>query len=63
MKKVEAIIQASKLDNVKDALAQIGVGSVAVEPRLPRVKIGVIVPDEITQQVVNAIESAARQVI
>jgi nitrogen regulatory protein PII len=61
MKKVEAIIGASKLDGVRDALAQIGVGNVAVEPYLSKLKIGVIVSDEITPQVVNTIESAARR--
>jgi nitrogen regulatory protein PII len=61
MKKVEAIIRASKLDSVRDALAQIGVGNVAVEPHLSKLKIGVIVSDEISPQVVNTIESAARQ--
>ena len=34
MKKVEAIIRASKLEGVKDALAHIGVRDVAVEPHL-----------------------------
>jgi nitrogen regulatory protein PII len=61
MKKVEAIIGASKLDGVRDALAQIGVADVAVEPYLSKLKIGVIVSDEITPQVVNTIESAARR--
>jgi nitrogen regulatory protein PII len=61
MKKVEAIIGASKLEGVRDALAQIGVGDVAVEPYLSKLKIGVIVSDEITPQVVNTIESAARR--
>ena len=59
MKKVEAIIRASKLDSVRDALAQIGVGDVAVKRDLSKVKIGVVVSDEITPQVVNTIESAA----
>jgi nitrogen regulatory protein PII len=61
MKKVEAIIRASKLGGVKDALAHIGVRDVAVEPHLSGLKIAVIVSDEITSQVVNTIESAARQ--
>jgi nitrogen regulatory protein PII len=34
MKKVEAIIRASKLEGVKNALAHIGVRDVAVEPHL-----------------------------
>jgi nitrogen regulatory protein PII len=61
MKKVEAIIRASKLDSVRDALAQIGVGNVVVEAHLSKLKIGVIVSDETTPQVVHTIESAARQ--
>jgi nitrogen regulatory protein PII len=61
MKKVEAIIRSSKLDSVRDALAQIGVGDIAVEPYLSKLKIGVIVWDEITSQVVDTIEAVARQ--
>ena len=59
MKKVEAIIRASKLDSVRDALAQIGVGDVAVKRDLSKVKIGVVVSDEITPQVVSTIKFAA----
>jgi nitrogen regulatory protein PII len=61
MKKVEAIIRASKLESARDALAQIGIGDVAVEPHLSKLKIGVIVSDETTPQVVNTIESASRR--
>jgi nitrogen regulatory protein PII len=61
MKKVEAIIRASKLDSIREALAQIGVGAVAVEPYLSKLKIGVIVADEMTTEVVNVIEYAARR--
>jgi len=61
MKKVEAIIRASKLDSVRDALAQIGVGDVAVKRDLSKVKIGVVVSDEITPQVVSTIKFAARR--
>jgi len=61
MKKVEAIIRASKLDSVRDALAQIGVGDVAVKRDLSKVKIGVVVSDEITPEVVSTIKFAARR--
>jgi nitrogen regulatory protein PII len=61
MKKVEAIIRVSKLDGIRDALAQIGVSGIAVETHLSKLKIAVIVPEEITPQVVNTIECAARQ--
>jgi nitrogen regulatory protein PII len=60
MKKVEAIIRVSKLEGVRDALSQIGVRDVAVESYFSKLKIGVIVSDEITPQVVNTIESARR---
>ena len=61
MKKIEAIIRASKLDGIRDALAQIGVGAVAVEPHLSKLKIAVIVADEMTTEVVNTIEYTARR--
>ena len=60
MKKVEAIIRASKLSRVRDALARIDVGNVAVKRDVSKVRIGVIVSDEIAPQVVSTIESAAR---
>jgi len=60
MKKVEAIFRESKLAGVRDALIKLGVGDISVEPRSPKVKIGVIVADEIAPRVVSTIESAAR---
>jgi nitrogen regulatory protein PII len=62
MKKIEAIIRASKLDGVRDALAQIRVGDLTVEQDLSgaQKKIGVIVSEELVPQAVNTIESAAR---
>jgi nitrogen regulatory protein P-II 1 len=82
MKKVEAIIKPFKLDDVKDALNEVGVhGMTAVEVKgygrqrghtelykgaeyvvdfLPKVKIEVVVDDDMVAKVVEAIERAAR---
>ncbi len=82
MKKVEAIIKPFKLDEVKDALAEVGVqgmtvtevkgfgrtggkkevyrGSAYVVDFVPKVKLEVVVPDDIVVQVMDAIEKSAR---
>jgi nitrogen regulatory protein P-II 1 len=82
MKKIEAIIRPFKLDDVKDALAQIGiVGLTAIEVKgfgrqrghselykgaeyvvdfLPKVKIEVVVQDDLVSKVIEAIERSAR---
>jgi nitrogen regulatory protein P-II 1 len=82
MQKVEAVIQPSKLDAVKDALVEIGVdGMTILEARghgrqkghtevyrgreysvdlLPKVKIEIVVTDEMVDGAVSAIISAAR---
>ena len=82
MKKVEAIIKPFKLDDVKDALNEVGVhGMTAVEVKgygrqrghtelykgaeyvvdfLPKVKLEVVVDDDMVAKVVEAIERAAR---
>ena len=82
MTKVEAVIQTSKLDTVKDALHEIGVeGMTVLEARghgrqkghtefyrgreytvdlLPKVKLEMVVPDEIVEKAVQAILSSAR---
>ena len=82
MQKIEAIIQPSKLDAVKDALVEIGVdGMTILEARghgrqkghtevyrgreysvdlLPKVKVEIVVTDEMVDNAVNAIISAAR---
>ena len=82
MKKVEAIIKPFKLDEVKDALAEVGVkgmtvtdvkgfgrtggkrevyrGSAYVVDFVPKVKVEIVVPDELTAQVVEAVEKAAQ---
>jgi len=82
MKKIEAIIKPFKLDNVKDALTEVGVqGITTVEAKgfgrqhghselykgaeyvvdfLPKVKVEVVVDDELVPKVVDAIERAAK---
>jgi nitrogen regulatory protein P-II 1 len=82
MKKIEAIIKPFKLDEVKDALAEVGVqgmtvtevkgfgrtggkkevyrGSAYVVDFVPKVKIEVVVTDEIVHAVLDAIEKSAK---
>ncbi len=82
MKKIEAIIKPFKLDEVKDALAEVGVqgmtvtevkgfgrtggkkevyrGSAYVVDFVPKVKIEIVVPDELVHDVLDAIEKSAK---
>jgi nitrogen regulatory protein P-II 1 len=82
LKKVEAIIKPFKLDEVKEALAEIGVqgmtvtevkgfgrtggkkevyrGSAYVVDFVPKVKIEIIVKDDMVHQVIEAISAAAK---
>ena len=82
MTKVEAIIQVSKLDAVKDALHEIGVeGMTVFEARghgrqkghtefyrgreytvdlIPKVKLEIVLADDVVEKVVRAIVKAAR---
>ncbi len=82
MKKVEAIIKPFKLDEVKDALSEVGIqgmtvtevkgfgrtggkkevyrGSAYVVDFVPKVKIEIVVSDNQTQQVIDAIEKSAK---
>jgi len=82
MKKVEAIIKPFKLDEVKDALSEVGVqgmtvtevkgfgrtggkkevyrGSAYVVDFVPKVKIEVVVSDNQTQSVLDAVEKSAK---
>ena len=82
MTKVEAIIQTSKLDAVKDALHEVGVeGMTVLEARghgrqkghtefyrgreytvdlIPKIKIEMVLADELTEKAVQAIVAAAR---
>ncbi|MCB9591851.1 MAG: P-II family nitrogen regulator [Sandaracinaceae bacterium] len=82
MKKVEAIIKPFKLDEVKDALSEVGVsgmtvtevkgfgrtggkrevyrGSAYVVDFVPKVKIEVVVPDDLVAPLIEAVEKAAK---
>ena len=82
MQKIEAIIQPSKLDAVKDALVEAGVSGITIlEARghgrqkghtefyrgreyavdlLPKIKLELVVPDELLDTAVQAIISTAR---
>jgi nitrogen regulatory protein P-II 1 len=82
MTKIEAIIQPSRLDQVKDALLEIGVdGMTVLEARghgrqkghtefyrgreytvdlLPKVKLEIVLNDELVDRAVQAIVNAAR---
>ena len=82
VKKVEAIIKPFKLDEVKDALHEVGVSGITVTEAkgfgrqkghtelyrgaeyvvdfLPKVKLEVIVPDNIAEATVEAIAGAAQ---
>jgi nitrogen regulatory protein P-II 1 len=82
MTKVEAVIQTSKLDAVKDALHEIGVeGMTVLEARghgrqkghtevyrgreytvdlIPKIKIEMVLSDDMVERAVDAIKAAAR---
>ena len=82
MKKIEAIIKPFKLDDVKEALTELGIiGMTVTEVRgfgrqkghtelyrgseytidfLPKVKIELVVPDELVDKVVATVAAAAR---
>jgi nitrogen regulatory protein P-II 1 len=82
MKKIEAIIQPSKLDAVKDALLEIGIeGMTILEARghgrqkghtefyrgreytvdlLPKIKLEMVVAEDMLEKAVQAVLSAAR---
>jgi nitrogen regulatory protein P-II 1 len=82
VKKIEAIIKPFKLDDVKDALHDVGVSGITVSEVkgfgrqkghtelyrgaeyvidfLPKVKVEVVVEDNLVENVIEAIENAAR---
>ena len=82
MKKIEAIIKPFKLDEVKEALQEVGLQGITVTEAkgfgrqkghtelyrgaeyvidfLPKVKVEVVVEDSLVENVVEAIENAAR---
>jgi nitrogen regulatory protein P-II 1 len=82
MQKIEAVIQPSKLDAVKDALVEIGIEGITIlEARghgrqkghtefyrgreysvdlLPKVKLEIVVSDELAEKAIQAIATTAR---
>ena len=82
MKKIEAIIKPFKLDDVKEALHDVGLQGITVTEAkgfgrqkghtelyrgaeyvvdfLPKVKIEIVLPDELVERAVNAIRNAAQ---
>ncbi len=82
MQKIEAVIQPSKLDAVKDALVEVGVSGITIfEARghgrqkghtefyrgreyavdlLPKVKLELVVTDDMVERAIQAIITAAR---
>ncbi|MEK8088788.1 P-II family nitrogen regulator [Thermithiobacillus plumbiphilus] len=82
MKKIEAIIKPFKLDDVREALSEMGVagmtvtevkgfgrqkghtelyrGAEYVVDFLPKVKLEIVLPDDLAERAVEAIENAAR---
>ena len=82
MKKIESVIKPFKLEEVKEALGDIGVSGMTVSEVkgfgrqkghtelyrgteytldfLPKVKIEVIVPDDLVDKVIEAVSTAAR---
>ena len=82
MKKIEAIIKPFKLDEVKEALQEIGLqGITVIEAKgfgrqkghtelyrgaeyvvdfLPKVKIEVVLPDDLVSKAIDAIQKAAK---
>lgn len=82
MKKIEAIIKPFKLDEVKEALQEVGLQGITVTEAkgfgrqkghtelyrgaeyvvdfLPKVKIEVVLPDELVERAVDAIQNAAK---
>ena len=64
MKKIEAIFKPFKLDEVREALSEIGVsglrGAEYVVDFLPKVKIEVVIAENMLEGAVDAIVKAAR---
>jgi len=82
MKKIEAVIKPFKLDDVRDALSEVGMtGLTVIEVKgfgrqkghtelyrgaeyvvdfLPKIKLELVVPDELVARCIDAITSAAR---
>ena len=56
MKKIEAIIKPFKLDDVREALAEVGI----MVDFLPKVKIEIVVTDEVAEQCIETIVETAQ---
>jgi nitrogen regulatory protein P-II 1 len=82
MQKIEAVIQPSKLDAVKDSLVEIGISGITISDvrghgrqkghteiyrgreysvdLLPKVKLELVVPDDVLEKAIQAIVKAAK---
>jgi nitrogen regulatory protein P-II 1 len=62
MKKIEAIVKPFKLDEVREALSEVGVTGLTVTEVdfLPKVKIEVVVPNDQVERAIDAIVKSAR---
>jgi nitrogen regulatory protein P-II 1 len=64
MKKIEAIIKPFKLDEVKEALQEVGLLGITVTEAKgfgrQKVKIEIVIADEFVDRAVEAIQTAAR---
>jgi nitrogen regulatory protein P-II 1 len=71
MKKIEAIIKPFKLDEVKEALQEVGLQGITVTEAkgfgrqyvvdfLPKVKIEIVLADDMVEKAVDAIRRAAQ---
>jgi nitrogen regulatory protein P-II 1 len=82
MQKIEAVLQPSKLDAVKDALVELGISGMTISDvrghgrqkghtefyrgreystdLLPKVKVELVVPDQMAEKAVQAIVDAAK---
>ncbi len=61
MKKIEAIIKPFKLEEVKEALADLGIeGSEYTVDFLPKIKIEVVVTDSLLEGALSAIVKSAK---
>ncbi len=63
MKKLEAIIKPFKLEEVKEALAELGIiyrGSEYTVDFLPKVKVEVVLADDMVEKAVSVVVAAAK---
>lgn len=62
MKKIEAIVRPSRLDEVRTALAGIGVQGLTLkqQPVTPKLQLEIVVADDLVGPVVETIERAGR---